>query len=265
MNQRHSSNFVEMRARAVNALPINRAETPSSDLPDARPRRSSSREIRVLLMGDHALMLAALRALIQTHRGIQVVGEIGHSVAELAGVRDRPDVVFIDVDSTGGNGLDTLMEVTRRFQGARMLVLTGTKEPATYHRVIRLGAMGVVFKQQPANVLVKAIEKVHTGELWLERSAMADLLRESSKPACTSGDREEEAKIASLTKREREVVGLVGEGLGSKQLAERLYISEIRLHHHLASIYEKLGVIDLFDLVFYAYRHGLANPPSRPV
>jgi len=246
----------------ASALPITPAKTQSSHQPVASRGRSLSQEIRVLLMGDHALMRAALRALIQTHRGIQVVGEIGHSVTELAGVRDRPDVVFVDLDSTGGNGLDTLTEVTRELRGARVLVLTGTKEPATYHRVIRLGAMGVVFKQQPANVLLKAIEKVHTGELWLERSAMADLLRESSKPACTSGDREEEAKIASLTKREREVIGLVGEGLKNKHLAERLHISEITVHHHLTSIYDKLGVADRFDLVFYAYRHGLASPPS---
>src|SRR5262245_45095386 len=129
MNQRRSSNLLGVQAHAAIARPINRAKTRSSDLPVARPRRSSSREIRVLLMSDHALMSAALRALIQIHRGIRVVGEIGHNVAEIAGVRDQADVVFIDLDSNGANGLDTLTEVTRKLQGARMLVLTGTKEP----------------------------------------------------------------------------------------------------------------------------------------
>ncbi|PYV86368.1 MAG: hypothetical protein DMG05_19940 [Acidobacteria bacterium] len=67
--------------------------------------------------------------------------------------------------------------------------------------------------------------------------------------------------MATLTKREREVITLVGEGIKNKQIANRLFISEITVRHHLTSIFSKLNLSDRFDLIIYAYRHGLANPP----
>jgi DNA-binding NarL/FixJ family response regulator len=70
----------------------------------------------------------------------------------------------------------------------------------------------------------------------------------------------EEERIAALTKREREVITLVGEGLRNKQIAERLYISEATVRHHLTAIFAKLDVADRFELVIYAYRYGLAKP-----
>ena len=72
----------------------------------------------------------------------------------------------------------------------------------------------------------------------------------------------EAAKIATLTARERAVIALVGEGLGNKQIAQRLFISEITVRHHLTSIFSKLGVAERLELVIYAYRHGLAKMPA---
>jgi DNA-binding NarL/FixJ family response regulator len=70
----------------------------------------------------------------------------------------------------------------------------------------------------------------------------------------------EAARLETLTEREREVIACIGQGLRNKQVAERLYISEITVRHHLTSIYNKLGVADRLELVIYAYQHGLVNP-----
>jgi two-component system nitrate/nitrite response regulator NarL len=104
---------------------------------------------------------------------------------------------------------------------------------------------------------------VYAGEVWINRAMMARVIGGLWNPvnAQTIQADPEAVKIALLTEREREVVGLIGEGLRNKQIAERLFISEITVRHHLTSIFDKLGVSDRFELAIYSYRHGLAKLP----
>jgi DNA-binding NarL/FixJ family response regulator len=108
-------------------------------------------------------------------------------------------------------------------------------------------------------VLLKAIKKVHQGEVWLDRSMLSSLLNE--KTQANKKVEPDEAKMANLTVRERELIGMIAEGLKNKQLAERLFISETTVTHHLSSIYSKLGVSDRLELVIYAFAHSLAKLP----
>ena len=128
---------------------------------------------------------------------------------------------------------------------------------------LRLGASGIVGKDQPADVLFKAIEKVHAGEVWVDRVLMATILGAMS----STGERRtadpEAAKIALLTARERQIIAVVGEGLKNKRIAERLRISEATVRHHLTSIFDKLGVSGRLELTVYAYQHGLSKLPPR--
>ncbi|HWP41952.1 MAG TPA: response regulator transcription factor, partial [Blastocatellia bacterium] len=93
-------------------------------------------------------------------------------------------------------------------------------------------------------------------------ATMAGVLSEMVRASKPKEADPESSKIASLTEREREVVALVGEGLKNKQIADRLFISETTVRHHLTSIFDKLGVSDRVELLIYAYRHGLADPPA---
>jgi DNA-binding NarL/FixJ family response regulator len=145
---------------------------------------------------------------------------------------------------------------------ARVVILTGVLNPETHHRAIALGAMGLVLKEQAADVLVKAIQKVHGGEVWLDRAQTASVLTSMTRPSQAQKDDPEAAKIASLTDREGEIIALVAQGLKRKQIAEKLYISEPTVRNHLTSILDKLGLSDRFELAFYAYRYGLAKPPA---
>lgn len=217
--------------------------------------------IRVFLLGEHALIRAGLKMLIESRAGLTVVGEAAtYSDARAAGLR-QADIIVLDSDLDRDTSLDFLNEMVASAKPARILVLTGTADLESHYCAVRLGAMGVVVKERPADVLVKAIEKVHAGEIWLDRSAIARVLRGlSSGNGDSSGDIDD-ARIASLTERERNVIAVIGEGLKNKQIAERLFISETTVRHHLSSIFEKLGVSDRLELLVYAYRHKLAKPP----
>ena len=118
--------------------------------------------------------------------------------------------------------------------------------------------MGLVLKEQGAEVLIAAIEKVHSGEAWLARSRTASVLSGVSR---SSPNNEEALKIESLTKREREIIALTAQGFKRSQIAEKLFISDSTVRNHLTSILSKLELSDRFELVFYAYRHGLSKPP----
>ena len=222
---------------------------------------SFSQPIRVVIVDDHAVVRTGLRMLIESRPGIIVVGEAGNGAEALAVVaRTQPDIIVLDLDLGGESGLDCFPELRTAASTARVLVLTGVRDPELHRRAVRLGSMGLVLKEKAADVLLQAIEKVHAGEVWLEPAMIASVLGEMTGTRASQLLDPEAAKIASLTEREREVVTLISQGLRNKQIAERLGISETTVRHHLTSIFAKLEVTDRLELVIYTYRHGLAGP-----
>ncbi|PYS54625.1 MAG: DNA-binding response regulator [Acidobacteria bacterium] len=219
----------------------------------------SEKPIRVCIIEDHAVVRAGLRMLIETKDGMAVVGEAANRVeAFAAATKNPPDIFILDLDLDDESGLDFLPDLISTCAGARVLVLTSATDMETHHQAIEAGALGLVLKAEASEVLLHAIEKVHSGEVWLTRSQTASVL---SRIAQGSTDDAESRKIQSLTKREREIVALVAHGFKRSQIADSLFISETTVRNHLTSILSKLEVTDTFDLVFYAYRHGLAKPP----
>src|SRR6185295_1366630 len=134
----------------------------------------------------------------------------------------------------------------------KVLILTGTRSEENHRRAILLGAMGIVHKERASDHLIKAIEKVFDGEVWYDRTKMgrvfADMLN-SGKNRDLSSD---EAKIATLTDRELEVIHLIALGLKNKPIGEKLFISETTVRHHLTSVFGKLGVSSRLELIIYA-------------
>jgi DNA-binding NarL/FixJ family response regulator len=218
--------------------------------------------IRVLLIDDHAVVRTGLRMLLESQPGLSVVGEAANRGEALTiAAQLRPDILLLDLDLGEDNGLDFLPDLLAAAPGSHVLVLTGVQDPETHQRAIRLGAVGLVLKERAAGVLLRAIERVHAGQVWLDRSLLAKVLGEMTPNTPPASRNPETAKIATLTPREREVVALVGEGLKNKQIADRLYVSGTTVRHHLTSIFAKLGVADRLSLVVYAYRYGLASLP----
>ena len=124
---------------------------------------------------------------------------------------------------------------------------------------MRAGALGVVLKGNATDELPPAVRKVRGGQLWFDRAMLRGLVEE--RPREARAEDPGRARLASLTRRELEIISLVGEGLRNRQIGERLFISEGTVKQHLAAVFGKLGVRDRFELIMYAYRHGLASPP----
>ncbi len=117
----------------------------------------------------------------------------------------------------------------------------------------------MVGKSVPAEMLIKATDRIHAGKLWLNRRMTATVVTELRRAKSSPGHLIEPVPAALLTAREREVITLIGEGLRNKQIAGRLCISEATVRHHLTSILKKLDLSDRAELLIFAYRHSLVT------
>ena len=217
--------------------------------------------LRIFIVDDHLMVREGLRMLIESQPGWKVVGMASNRSEALDQVKHCcPDLILLDLDLAGEDGLSMLPEIRESVKGARVIILTALTNPDVHRRAVRLGALGVVLKENASDVLIKAITKVHAGEVWLDRSMTGSLLREMIDQSPDSA----EAKINTLSQRERQVIALIAEGLRNKQIAERLFISETTVTHHLSSTFSKLGVSDRLELVIYAFAHGIAKMPRNP-
>ena len=216
--------------------------------------------IRVLLVDDHVLVRTGLRMLIESDKTLEVVGEAGSRQDALdTAVATSPDVILLDVDLGRERATDFLGELLLTRKDVRALILTGLRDTRLHRECIRHGARGVLLKEEAAGSLLKAIHKVHAGELWLDRSLTAELIDDIRHGRSHKQD-PQQVRIERLTAREREVIALVAAGCRNRQIAERLFISETTVRHHLTAIFSKLEVGDRLGLALYAFRHGLAEP-----
>src|SRR2546423_2851704 len=135
--------------------------------------------IHVLLIEDHAVVRAGLRLLIESRRGMVVVGEAAnHADALAVAAREQPDIILLDLDLGAEKGLDIMPRLLAAAGQARVLILTAVRDIQDHRQAIRQGAMGLVLKEQAPETLLKAIEKVHAGEVWLDRAILASVLSE---------------------------------------------------------------------------------------
>ena len=221
----------------------------------------SQTAIRILLVDDHQIFLTGLRLLIEKEPDMIVVGTASNRAEALALMEEHPDIVLLDLDLGNESGIDFLPQLIEPEEPPRVIIVTGVPDPELHLRAVRLGALGVVLKLDPPGFLVKAIRKVHGGEMWLNRPMISTVMTELIHARAKKMD-SEALKIAELTVREREVIALVAEGMRNRQIGERLFISEKTVRHYLTSVFDKLGVADRLALMIYAFQHGLAKIPT---
>ncbi len=221
----------------------------------------STSPIRLFVIDDHMIVRAGLVMLMANHPRFEVVGEAGNK-SEALEAQIACDVILLDLDIGGESGLELIPPLQSLHPQAKILILTGMRDPEIPRQAMALGAMGIVLKDHASEVLLKAIECVNRGEIWMDRSMTATVISELRRGGNEKSD-PEAAKIALLTAREREVIALIGEGLKNKDIAKRLFLSETTVRHHLTSIFGKLEVADRLELVIYAYRHLLIESKLR--
>lgn len=219
-------------------------------------------KIRIVIVENQLVVREGLRMLLDNHPGIKVVALASTRQEALEIVAQEPaDLIILDLELGGASALSFIPQLRDAAKSARVLVLTGSRDSETYQKAAQLGAMGVVLKDDAADLLLKAVEKIYKGEAWLDRLTIGNLLWQLSNKEKDSIDPQRK-KISSLTDRERQVIELIAEGLKNKQIAERLFISPTTVTHHLSSIYAKLGVSDRLELVVYAFANKLAKMPE---
>jgi len=226
--------------------------------------QSSQNPIQVLLIDDHQSFLWGMVRLIESDSPNMTVMGTASDIAEALAIleREQPDVILLDIDLHGENSLDS-MPLLRNATTAMVLILTGMRDSDTHERAVMAGARGVVQKEVPAEMILKAIRKVYEGEIWLDRLTtgriFSKLLDQSNNQVSP-----EAAKIASLTSREREIIDVMTKQGHStnKQIAIHLNMSEHTLRNHLSSIYSKLEVENRLELVMYAVKHHISDGNS---
>lgn len=222
--------------------------------------------IRVLLIDDHRSILWGLERLIESSKpAMEVVGTATNCTDALKLIDEAaPDLILLDIGLGDENGVDEIPNLIARSKKAKILVLTGMRDESIHDKAVLAGASGVVEKEASAETILAAIEKVHEGQLWLDRAATGRIFLELSRENAAQSVDPERAKIQSLTDREREIVVVAAShaGANAKAIAEMLYISEHTLRNHLTSIYDKLDVANRLELFAYAHKHGLTKRPS---
>lgn len=213
---------------------------------------------RVVLVGRQVLFRAGLESMLAAQPDMDVVAAISTpDEAVAASVRTHPDIVLLVVNGEPDECWDLLSKLGTSGSEARLLLLTNVKDASMVAAAVERGAGGVVSTDQPPEVLFKAIRKVHAGEIWIDRASFASLIDQRRRFELSP----EQAKIQTLTKREREIITLVGEGLKNHEIAERLLISHATVRNHLTSILDKLGLSDRFELAMFGLRYGLVRCP----
>ena len=222
--------------------------------------------IRVLLADDHAVLRAGLKTLLDAEPDIEVVGEArdGEECVRKAAELE-PEIVLLDINMPGLNGLEALDALSRRKADCRVLVLTMIDDPSYMRQVLASGGAGYVLKQAAGEELLSAIRTVHDGGVFLHphhARYLADIDGVEDEAAAPGGSGSHEG-YDSLSPREAEVFRLVALGYRNTEIAEELFISVKTVETYKARMMSKLGLGTRAALVRLALELGLLNSPVR--
>jgi two-component system nitrate/nitrite response regulator NarL len=217
------------------------------------------RTIRIVIADDHPIFRDGLRRLLETESDMKVIGEgsDGREAVKLASDL-KPDILLLDLAMPHHTGLDAIRDMsTNTGAGAvRIILLTAAAEKKQIVEALQLGARGIVLKDSATQLLLKAIHAVMSGEYWVGRESVSNLVQ-YLRTLMQSSSEESKQKKFGLTPRELEIVSAVVAGYANKEIAEYFKISEDTVKHHLSNIFDKLGVSTRLELALFAVNQGL--------
>jgi DNA-binding NarL/FixJ family response regulator len=213
---------------------------------------------RILLADDHALVRAGIRALLESLPGVEVVGETGDGLEAVEHVRrDPPDAILLDITLPGLNGLEAAARIAKLDVPTRVLMLSMHASAEYAARALSAGAAGYLNKDSAFDELATALEEIFAGRRYLCRAIDAEQVQQFERRASTG-----ESELDALTPRQRQILQLVVEGLGTRQIAERLFLSVKTVESHRMQMMQRLGIFDVPGLVRFAIRNGLVPPEA---
>lgn len=219
--------------------------------------------IRIVIADDHPIFRDGLRRLLEAEPDLKVIGEAcdGAEAVKLAR-QFKPDILLLDLAMPRHPGLEALREMSSSSpDGVRVILLTAAAEKNQIVEALQLGARGVVLKDSATQLLLKSIHTVMSGEYWVGRESVSNLVQYLRNLVQSSGEEARQKKFG-LTPRELEIVSAVVAGYANKEIAEYFKISEDTVKHHLSNIFDKLGVSTRLELALFAVNQSL---PLKPI
>ena len=214
--------------------------------------------IRIVIADDHVLVRQGIRAFLETHADLAIVGEgeDGPEAIRLC-IDKQPHVALLDLVMPGG-GIETTRAIREACPQTQVVLLTSFEDPQQIVAAVRAGALSCLLKDVDADALAEAVRKASRGEAVLHQRVAArlmELLRKDSEPGSEMLD--------LLSQREREVLALIAEGLNNQLIAERLGIGEKTVKTHVSNVLGKLDVSDRTQAAVFAWKSGLKQRPQQ--
>jgi DNA-binding NarL/FixJ family response regulator len=239
---------------------INRNKVASSLLSKHAPAPAARKaKYRVLLIDDHPILRKGLAELINQEPDLNVCGEAEEAPKAFEAVGTlNPDVAVVDISLRGGNGLELIKNIKARYPDLPLLVLSMHDETLYAERALRAGSLGYIMKEEAIEKVLTAIRHVISGEIFLSDRMKARLINQLVGGRMKQG----ETSIDSLSDRELEVFRLIGEGRGTRQIAEELRLSVRTVEAYREYIKDKLNLKNGTELVQHAFQYvhsGLAT------
>lgn len=207
-------------------------------------------KIRVLLIDDHPAIRAGIRMMLEQDPDISVVGEAdnGNEAVQLVELL-KPDVLLLDMEMPGKNGVQVAQELKKKNAKVRVLGLSAYDDPEYINGLLSSGAAGYLTKEEALDKILEAVHGVARGERgWFSQRAVMQMATQAQK---------EEEHLYQLTKREKEMLSAIIRGLANKQIARELGISGRTVRYHLSNLYEKLGVSSRTQAITLALKNKL--------
>lgn len=225
----------------------------------------SAEEIRVLIADGHPIVLEGLRSVLSQHPGIQVVGEAreGPETVDKA-VHLDPDIVLMDIKLPRLDGLSVIRNLQTRAPRSKIILFATPDSKDDFVEAMKLGASGILSKDASTALIERSIQKVHAGEIWLDSTTTAAVIRQFASPndfPATHANGKTVRERAQLSQREREIIVLIAQGYKNKEVAEKMFITEQTVKNHLHNVFDKLGVSDRLELALYAIHNNLHVKP----
>jgi len=218
--------------------------------------------VSIVVADDHTIFRDGLRRLLESEPELKVIGEAADGDEAVARTRElKPDILLLDLVMPRKAGMDAMRELSTEGNGlnTKIIILAASIERIQIVQALQFGARGVVMKEAATQLLMKAIRAVMSGEYWVGREAVGDIvdfMRNSS-----SGDKQQ--KNYGLTKREMDILVSIVTGLSNKEIARRFALSEDTVKHHLTNIFDKVGVNSRLELALFAINNRLTDAAAN--